>query len=177
MRQNTTRELIECFMRELGSVVRSDGCVYFTGGVSAVLLGWREMTLDVDVKADPEPLGFFEGLPKLKEQLDINIELASPDLFVPPLPGWRERSLFIATHGRLAFYHYDFYGQALAKIERAHPRDRLDVRSMIEAGLVQPDRLAALVAEVQGEMLRYPAIDAAALTESVRTIAQEGRWA
>ena len=69
--------------------------------VSAVLMGWREMTLDVDLKADPEPAGFFEALPRLKDELDINIELASPDQFVPALPGWVERSPFIADHGLL----------------------------------------------------------------------------
>ena len=47
MRRNTTGDLIQRFMRELGAAVRSEGSVYFTGGVSAVLLGWREMTLDV----------------------------------------------------------------------------------------------------------------------------------
>ena len=63
-------------MAELGQAVRSPGRVYFTGGVCAVLLGWRETTLDVDLKADPEPEGFFEALPTLKDALDINIELA-----------------------------------------------------------------------------------------------------
>ena len=177
MRRNTTGELIQRFMRELGAAVRSEGRVYFTGGVSAVLLGWREMTLDVDVKADPEPLGFFESLPRLKESLEINIELASPDQFVPALRGWRERSVFIATHGRLGFYHYDFYGQALAKIERAHARDRLDVTAMITDGLVVPAVLATLVAEVRTEMLRYPAIDADSLVQHVNAIAASGHWA
>ena len=37
---------------------------------------------------------------------------------LPSLPGWRERSLFIDRHGRLDFYHYDPYSQALAKLER-----------------------------------------------------------
>lgn len=176
MRQITTVDLIEKFMRELGRTVRSEGCVFFTGGVSAVLLGWREMTLDVDLKADPEPLGFFESLPRLKESLEINIELASPDQFVPALHGWRERSVFIATHGQVSFYHYDFYGQALAKIERAHARDRLDVRAMIDHGCIVPGRLAALVSEVSAEMLRYPAIDAAALVAQVDAMAVKGHW-
>src|SRR3954465_5066311 len=148
MRQHTTRDRIEQFMRQLGACVRSEGTVFFTGGVSAVLLGWREMTIDVDVKADPEPFGFFESLPRLKEELDINVELAAPDQFVPTLAGWRDRSQFIARHGMLSFYHYDFYSQALAKIERTHARDRHDVGHMIESGLVQPERLASLFAEV-----------------------------
>lgn len=174
MRQLTTRARIESFMRELGSAVRSAGGIYFTGGVSAVLLGWRDTTMDVDLKADPEPAGFFECLPKLKETLNINVELASPDQFVPALPGWRERSRFIGTEGPLSFRHYDFYGQALAKIERDHPRDRDDVRRMLADGLVVPARLLALFAEVEPQLPRYPAVDAASLGTRVRAFAESG---
>ena len=62
--------------------------------------------MDMDIKADPEPAGFYETLPKLKESLQINIELASPDLFVPPCRAGRtaldsspdtEWSIFITT--------------------------------------------------------------------------------
>lgn len=176
MRQNTTTGLILRFMQELGAGVKSEGNVYFTGGVSAVLLGWREMTMDIDVKADPEPLGFFDGIPRLKQSLDINIELAAPDQFVPALRGWRERSVFIATHGRISFYHYDFYGQAFAKIERAHARDKNDVAAMFAQGLVAPARLFELVAEVRSEILRYPAIDAEPLIATLKAIAANGRW-
>ena len=124
-------------MKEPGESVRSEGRIYFTGGVSAVLMGWREMTLDVNLKADPEPLGCFESLPELKESLKINIEPASPDLFVPALPCWQDRSPLIDRYGKISFFHYDFYGQALAKIERDHPRDREDVASMFRGGLIR----------------------------------------
>jgi len=176
MRQSTTRERIERLMRELGASVTSEGRVYFTGGVSAVLLGWRETTLDVHLKADPEPAGFFESLPRLKDALDINIELASPDQFVPPLPGWRERCQFIAQHGPLVFYHYDFYGQALSKIERAHARDRNDVARLLESGLVKPERLLELFREAEPLLIRYPAIDAEKLRSRVSAIATGGAW-
>ena len=66
MRAETSVNKINQFMGELGQAVRSPGRVYFTGGVTAVLLGWRETTLDLDLKADPEPQGFFEALPGLK---------------------------------------------------------------------------------------------------------------
>ena len=157
-------------MAELGRAVRSTGRVYFTGGVSAVLLGWREATLDVDLKADPEPAGFFEALPQLKDAMDINVELASPADFVPVLPGWVERSVFIARHGRLEFFHYDFYSQALAKIERFHSRDQGDVAQMLAAGLVKRDRLLELFRIVEPNLIRFPAIDADALRRRVEAI-------
>lgn len=173
MRSSTTKDRIEQLMQRLGAAVTSAGRVYFTGGVSAVLMGWREMTIDVDLKAEPEPQGFFECLPRLKEELDINIELASPDQFVPALPGWQERSRFIARHGLLDFYHYDFYGQAFAKVERDHPRDRHDVASMIRDGLVVPARLLDLFEKVEAQLIRHPSIHAASLRERVVEIARQ----
>ena len=176
MRQDTNRERIERFMQELATQVRSAGRVYFTGGVSAVLLGWREMTIDVDLKADPEPEGFFESLPRLKDALDINIELAAPDQFVPTLSGWRERSPFIAQHGPLTFHHYDFYSQALAKIERGHERDRHDVGHMLGSGLVVPAQLLELFAGAEPMLMRYPAIDAPSLRARVMAVAAGQAW-
>ncbi len=130
------------------------------------------MTVDVDFKADPEPAGFFEALPRLKEDLQVNLELASPDNFIPALPGWRDRSRFIARHGQLDFYHYDFYGQALAKIERNHPRDRLDVEQMLSHGLIEKDRLLALFNEIEPLLIRYPALEPADFRTRVEAFVQ-----
>ena len=44
---------------------------------------------------------------RLKDELDINVELASPDHFIPAVPGWRDRSLLIGQEGRIRFFHYD----------------------------------------------------------------------
>lgn len=171
MRAETSRGKIERLMAELGRAVRSPGRVYFTGGVSAVLLGWRDTTLDVDLKADPEPEGFFEALPRLKDAVDINIELAAPDDFIPALPGWRDRSQFIAQHGPLGFYHYDFYSQALSKIERNHERDQADVQRMLASGLTKRDQLLAFFRDIEPRLIRFPAIDADALRSRVEQAA------
>ena len=84
-------------MERLGELARGPGQIFLTGGASAVLFGWREMTVDVDLKMLPEPAGVFEAIATLKDELNINVELASPDLFIPELPEWRERSKRIAT--------------------------------------------------------------------------------
>ena len=47
------------------------------GGASAVIIGWRETTLDVDLKLDPEPPGVFEAIALAKDALAINVELAA----------------------------------------------------------------------------------------------------
>ena len=132
MREKVNAEAIERFMKALGRTGKTNARIYFVGGVSAVLLGWRESTIDIDLKLIPEANEILKALPELKERLQINVELASPDNFIPPLPGWEERSSFIAREGGIDFFHYDFYAQALAKIERGHNTDLLDVRQMIE---------------------------------------------
>ncbi len=99
------------------------------------------------------------AVPELKEQLRINIELAAPDDFIPELPGWQERSPFIAREGNIDFFHYDFYAQALSKIERDHILDRQDVRTMFANGLIKPDQLLQLFSEIEPQLYRYPAID------------------
>ncbi|MCW0218756.1 MAG: hypothetical protein OJI67_10590 [Prosthecobacter sp.] len=173
MRQPITKERINRFMIELGKVVQGSGTVFFTGGVSAVLMGWREMTVDVDFKAEPEPTGFYEALPPLKDKFDINLEPASPSDFIPVLPGWRERCRFIGREGSIDFYHYDFYSQALAKIERSHDRDRLDVANMIESGLVDKGRMLSLFQSIEPMLIRYPAVAPRAFAKRVQEICHE----
>jgi hypothetical protein len=159
MRQLTERDLVLKFMRSLGAAAKDETRAYFVGGVSAVLLRWREATIDVDVTFVPDRDELLKTLPALKDELSINIELASPAHFIPELPGWEERSVFIAREGPVSFYHYDFYSQALAKIERGHAQDRADVDSMIGAGLVQPGRLRELFDMIVPRLYRFPAVD------------------
>lgn len=158
-------------MRAIAVAAREPGRVYLAGGASAVLRGWREGTVDIDIKIVPENDRILRAVPELKETLHINIELASPGDFVPPLPGWEDRSPFIAREGVISFHHFDFYTQALAKLERGHRKDLADVDSMIRDGLVEPTRLADLFADVESSLYRYPAVDPATLRAAVSRIA------
>lgn len=155
-------------MAAIGERATGPGVIYLTGGATALLYGWRPATIDVDIKPDPEPPGLFEALAAMKESLDVNIELASPDQFIPALPAWRERSTFIARHGPVSFYHYDFYAQALAKLQRGHTRDLADVAAMRASGLIDVVTLARLYREIQPQLIRYPAIDAPSFERAVR---------
>ena len=175
MRGLAEPERIKRFMRALGAASGGDAHVFFTGGVSAVLMGWRRSTIDVDLSIVPDRDEVLRLLPALKEQLEINIELASPAQFLPELPGWQDRSPFIAREGRVSFHHYDFYSQALAKIERDHPMDRVDVHEMLARGLVEPMKLRDLFEAIVPRLYRYPAVDPAALRRAVdRALAEEG---
>ncbi len=89
----------------------------------------------------------------------MSIELASPPDFIPELPGWRERSPFLFREGGVEVHHFDFYSQALAKLERGFDQDLDDVREMISRGLVEIERLLEYYEAIEPELFRYPAID------------------
>jgi hypothetical protein len=146
-------------MHALGRVAQEEGRVYLTGGATAVLVGWRVTTIDVDIKVVPEQDSIYRAIPKIKDELRMNVELAAPDQFIPELPGWRDRSAFIERCGSVAFHHYDFYSQALAKIERDHAQDRDDVREMIARGLVDKRRALDLFRAIETGLYRYPAVN------------------
>lgn len=167
MRRPVDAERIRAFMRALGTEADRPGRVYFTGGATAVLVGWRRSTIDVDIKPEPESDRLLRAIVQLKESLEINVELAAPDQFIPELPGWRERSEFVAREGRLDFHHYDLYAQALAKIERAHAQDEIDVAEMLSRGLVDRVELRRLFSEIEPLLFRYPAIDPPAFRRAV----------
>lgn len=159
MREAVSTSRIREFMRQLGASSRAEGRVYLTGGASAVLLQWRETTLDIDIKIIPDDGRVLRSLPQLKELLNVNVELAAPTDFIPEIRGWQDRSPFIVREGALSFHHFDFYSQALAKIERGHRKDAVDVRSMLSSRLVEPDRLLEFFGDIEPELYRYPAID------------------
>ena len=165
MRSQASAEKITALMEALGREVTGSGRIYLTGGATALLHGCRNSTVDVDLKADPEPT----------DKLDVNIELAAPDQSIPALPGWRDRSQHIAQHGRLEFYHYDFYSQALAKLERSHARDLADVQAMLERQFIAPAQLWELFLTVEPLLIRFPGITASLFRESVaRFCARDG---
>lgn len=159
MRKQADADRIFRFMRALGAAAEREGVCYFTGGATAVLTGWREATLDVDIKLVPEQEEVLRELPRLKDELAINVELASPDDFIPLPAGWEERSLFAGREGQVTFRHFDPYSQALAKLERGHARDLEDVAAMLGRALVDRDRLRAAFDEIEPLLYRFPAID------------------
>jgi hypothetical protein len=158
-------------MRAIAVEAREPGRIYLAGGASMVLNGWRSSTVDIDISIVPENDRVLRAIPELKEVLHVNVELSSPAHFVPPLPGWEERSTFIAREGVIDFHHFDFYTQALSKIERAHRKDLVDVESMVRNGFVQPKRLLSLFGEIADQLYRYPAVNPPSLRAAVERLA------
>jgi hypothetical protein len=75
--------------------------------------------------------------------------------------------LFVAQVRRLSFRHFDLYSQALAKLERGHAQDVDDVREMVARGLVDEAQLRSFFDEIEPELYRFPAIDAADFRRSL----------
>jgi len=104
VRELADSERIAHFMRALGRSADMEGVCYLTGGATAVLYGWRDSTIDVDIRLVPETERLLRAIQELKDELQINVELASPADFIPVQPGWKGRSVFVAREGRLSFW-------------------------------------------------------------------------
>jgi hypothetical protein len=159
MRPNIDRQKVERLMQVLGREAQGSGSIYFTGGACALLIGWRSSTVDVDIRLDPEPPGIFQAIARIKQELNINIELVSPQDFLPPLPGWRDRSVFIGKQGKIFFYHYDFTAQALSKLSRGFDRDISDVQAMYEQKLFSLKELRDSFEAIAPKLIRFPALN------------------
>jgi hypothetical protein len=172
MRRNVTSAKVHDFMERLASKARSPGNVYFTGGATALLFGLREQTIDLDIKFEPEPQGIFEALSEIKNTLNLNVELASPSDFIPVAVDWKEKSIFIAKFGLIAFYHFDLRYQALAKIERGHAQDLDDARAFLKFGKIGNAEIWSCFYRLKPELIRFPAIDEASFERKLSSFLQ-----
>jgi hypothetical protein len=170
MREVADSARIEAFLGALAQVATAETDVFLVGGTSAVLMGWRPSTIDIDLVIRPESDALLRAIPALKERLHVNVELASPDQFIPVPAGWEGRSPLISRIGRVTFRHYDFGAQALAKIERGHGRDLADVEAMLDRGLISGAEVRAMYARMEPELYRFPAIDAASFRRAVDAV-------
>jgi len=172
VRRDADADGVRRFARELGRATTASARLYLVGGASAVVEGWRASTLDIDVRLEPDDEELLRELSRLKQRLDVNVELTSPLNFLPELPGWRERSPFLFREGRLDVHHFDFSSQALVKLERGFEQDLADVASMVAAGLVEPAHLLALYERIEDALFRFPAVDPDSLRAAVERLAR-----
>jgi hypothetical protein len=147
--------------------------MYLTGGATAVLEGWRQSTVDIDVRFEPDSDAALSRISEVKERLSVNVELASPLDFLPPLAGWKDRSRFRFREGNLEVFDFDPYSQALSKLERGFELDLDDVRSMVESRQVEPAKLLELYGEIEVDLYRFPAVEPASLRSAVESLAAD----
>jgi hypothetical protein len=170
VREIADRRRIEAFLAALAREATTATDVFLVGGTTAVLVGWRPSTIDIDLVIRPESDAMLRAIPALKERLQVNVELASPDQFIPVPAGWEERSPVITRFGRVTVRHYDLVAQALAKIERGHGRDLADVEAMLARGLISGAEVRAMYARVEPELYRFPAIDPPSFRRAVDAV-------
>jgi len=159
MRKELTRARLLSLMKELtkGAPRGRANRVYLVGGGTAVYLGWRDSSIDADLFSDREEV--FRDIQEIKERLNVNIDFARPEDFVPSLQGTEERHVFVDRIGSVSFYHYDPYAQLLSKIVRGFQRDVDDARKFVSSGMVDPARLKALVEAIpDAAYARYPSL-------------------
>jgi hypothetical protein len=167
MRSDTDRSKVDALIAALARRVRTPHTLYLVGGASAVVEGYRASTRDVDVRAEPDSDELLRALSALKEELDINIETASPLDFLPALDGWRDRSPHVTRAGSIEVRHMDFRLQALAKLERGSEQDLADVGHMLDRGLIDRPGLVAAFADMRPGLFRFPAVDEPAFARRV----------
>lgn len=168
MRHALTRERLHELMEEIARRAPGGGSyrVFLVGGGTAVWAGWRESTIDADLHADQGAV--FRHIQEIKERLQINVEFARPEDFVPPLAGSEHRHVLVETIRPVSFFHYDPYAQLLSKVVRGFRKDMQDAESFIRSGMVDAGRFRSLVGDIpEAAYARYPALSPRAVAEAV----------
>ena len=168
MRADLTQERLRALLHEIAGSAppRRSFRVYLVGGGTAVWEGWRAASLDADLHGEDDAV--FRDIQAIKERLNVNVEFARPEQFVPPLRGSDERHVHVETIGRVSFFHYDPYAQVLAKVVRGLERDLQDARAFVASGMVDPEKLRALVEAIpEATYARYPHLSRAGVAGAV----------
>lgn len=143
-REPVDRQRIERFLMELGRRFRRPGKVFLVGGTTMVYEGFRAQTLDIDLAFEiqaEDQSEFIRAVRTLKDELNINVEEASPGDFIPLPPGHEHRAQFIGRYGFLEAFHFDLYSTALSKIERGTEEDFADVLALLRSGRIDARQL------------------------------------
>jgi len=158
-------------MKSVGQMIKKRATFYLTGGTTALLYDFRKSTIDINIAGDMYEL--FSSIPKLKEQFQINIEMAKATDFIPSLPGERKRHIPIGTFGKATFMHFDPNAQAFSKIVRGHKTDVNDVKAFITTELVDPKKLWKMVKEIpDSEFAKYPRLTRSAVEAAIESFAK-----
>jgi hypothetical protein len=144
MRPPIDRLRVHYFLVKLGIEFRHPARLYLVGGTTLVYEGLREQSLDIDISyevADEHEADFAQVIRRLKDELQINVEQASPGDFIPLPSGWKERAKHVGRFGQVDVFHFDLYSTALSKIERGREGDYQDVLALLRAGQIDLSEL------------------------------------
>ncbi len=69
MRPKVTAPRLQDFMQALGDAASTPVRIFLVGGATAVLLGWRDSTIDINLKIVPDSDSILQSFPALKERI------------------------------------------------------------------------------------------------------------
>ncbi|MBI3359638.1 MAG: hypothetical protein HY023_00830 [Chloroflexi bacterium] len=156
-RISDAQEILD-FLRRLGQCYRHAGVVYLVGGSSLILVAAKESTFDIDLKIEVAPEHhdeFIRCVRRLSAEMELSIEQASPDEFLPLPAGYEDRRRYVGRYAALDVFHFDFYSVALGKLQRGNEKDYNDVVSMIRAGVIELGNLEQYFREVLPKLEAY----------------------
>ena len=151
MRPPIDRLRVHYFLVKLGIEFHYPARLYLVGGTTLVYEGLRQQSLDIDISyevADEHEAEFSRVIRRLKEDMQINIELASPGDFIPLPAGWKERANFVGRFGQVDVFHFDLYSTALSKIERGREGDYEDILAMLRSEQINMVELESAFANI-----------------------------
>jgi hypothetical protein len=154
MRPNVDRQCIERFLTELGRHFRQTGRLYLVGGAALVHAGIRPgisaTTQDIDIEVASGDM--YQTINQLKQQLQINVEFASPGDFIPLPRNWQNLSRYAGRYGSIDVFYFDFYSIALSKFNRGNSRDLQDVALLLQKQAITLQELDSAAQEVAAQM-------------------------
>jgi hypothetical protein len=157
MRPPIDRLRVHQFLVKLGMEFRHAARMYLVGGTTMVYEGLRDQSLDIDITYEVEDhldAEFAQTVRRLKDEMQINVEHASPGDFIPLPPGWKDRAKFVGRFGKVEVFHFDLYSTALSKVERGRESDFQDVLALLTSKLIEPAELRAAYENILPRMLR-----------------------
>jgi hypothetical protein len=169
MRPGVDKAAIETFLQQLGRTFRKPARLYLVGGAALVHLGVRPgFTQVIDIQVGGTNEGeLIVAIQGLIQQMQVNVEFASPADYMPLPSQWETHARFIGRYGMIDVFYFDFYSIALSKIERGNERDIADVKLLVQQGIISLNELDAAYQEVLSQLGkgRYPRITPQRFTE------------
>jgi hypothetical protein len=148
---------VHYFLVKLGMEFRRPARLYLVGGTTLVYEGLREQSLDIDISfevADEHEAEFAQVIRRLKDEMQINVEQASPGDFIPLPSGWKERAKHVGRFGTVDVFHFDLYSTALSKIERGREGDYQDVLALLGSEQIDLHELRAAFENIMPRLER-----------------------
>ena len=109
--------------------------------------------MDIDIEISGENEGeMIEAIRQLIQQMNINIEFASPRDFMPLPKHWLTQSQYVGRYGAIDVFYFDFYSIALSKMQRGSTLDINDVKLLLQQRIITLEGLDAAYLEVFAQL-------------------------